>query len=261
MTVYRGILYISVLYAISICGHMEPLLITVATVILSAVLSAEAYKLQCLTKDGAIASFAVGAIIGVFGSLNAFFLLSIFTIAGFFATIRGIDKKKAAGLQEGQRGERSWKNIVGVGLPPVLIVLLNYVYPLDTTLFAIMYISTITVAGADTIASEIGVRDPKVYMITTFKRVEPGVNGWISLTGTAVSTVAALLIAILGWFVIMESLDIMLLIPFVAGVVGNLMDSVFGAVLENPGYISKYTNNCSTALIGAAFGAVAFTLG
>ena len=240
---------------------MEPLLLTVATVILSAVLSAEADKRDCLTKDGAIASFAVGAIIGVFGSLNAFFLLSIFTIAGFFATIRGIDKKKAAGLQEGQRGERSWKNIVGVGLPPVLIVLLNYVYPLDMTLFAIMYISTITVAGADTIASEIGVRDPKVYMITTFKRVEPGVNGGISLTGTAVSTVAALLIAILGWFVIMESLDIMLLIPFVAGVVGNLMDSVFGAVLENPGYISKYTNNCSTALIGAAFGAVAFTLG
>ena len=240
---------------------MEPLLLTVATVILSAVLSAEAYKLQCLTKDGAIASFAVGAIVGVFGSLNAFFLLSIFTIAGFFATIRGIDKKKAAGLQEGQRGERSWKNIVGVGLPPVLIVLLNYVYPLDTTLFAIMYISTITVAGADTIASEIGVRDPKVYMITTCKSVEAGVNGGISLTGTAVSTVAALLIAILGWFVIMESLDIMLLIPFVAGVVGNLMDSVFGAVLENPGYISKYTNNCSTALIGAAFGAVAFTLG
>ena len=236
-------------------------MLTVATVILSAVLSAEAYKLQCLTKDGAIASFAVGAIVGVFGSLNAFFLLSIFTIAGSFATLSGIDKKKAAGLQEGQRGERSWKNIVGVGLPPVLIVLLNYVYPLDTTLFAIMYISTITVAGADTIASEIGVRDPKVYMITTFKRVEPGVNGGISLTGTAVSTVAALLIAILGWFVIMESLDIMLLIPFVAGVVGNLMDSVFGAVLENPGYISKYTNNCSTALIGAAFGAVAFTLG
>ena len=30
--------------------------------------------------------------------------------------------------------------------------------------------------------------------------------------------------------------------------------SVFGAVLENPGYISKYTNNCSTALIGAVVG-------
>ena len=78
--------------------------------------------------------------------------------------------------------------------------------------------------------------------------------------GTAVSTVAALLIAILGWFVITETLDWMLLIPFAMGVLGNLLDSVFGAVLENPGYISKYTNNCSTALIGAVIGVVLYML-
>lgn len=239
---------------------MEPLLLAVATVILSAVLSIEAYKLQCLTKDGAVASFAVGSTAGVFGSLNAFFLLAVFVIAGFFATMRGIDRKKAQGLQEGERGERNWRNILGVGLPPVVVALMDFVYPLDPTLFAVLFISTITVAGADTIASEIGVHDPKVYMITTFKRVEPGVNGGVSVLGTVVSTVVSLLIAALGWFAITGGLDATLLIPFVAGVVGNLMDSVFGAVLENPGYISKYTNNCSTALIGAAFGAVVFTL-
>ena len=235
---------------------MEPIFLTAMTVILSAILSVEAYKLQCLTKSGAVASFAVGAGVGIFGSIGTFFLMTVFTIAGFFATMKDFNKKKEAGVQEGTKGERTWKNILGVGLPPVIVVLINYVYPLDPDLFAILFISTITVAGADTIASEVGVRDPKVYMITTFKRTEPGVNGGISLTGTAVSTMAALLIAILGWFVVMEELSILLIIPFVAGVVGNLLDSVFGAVLENPGYISKYTNNCSTALIGAAFGAV-----
>ena len=117
-----------------------------------------------------------------------------------------------------------------------------------------MFVSTITVAGADTIASEIGVRDDRVYMITTGKRVEPGINGGVSPLGTATSTVASLLIAILGWGVVTESLGWMLLIPFAMGVLGNLLDSVFGAVLENPGYISKYTNNCSTALIGAVVG-------
>ncbi len=56
------------------------------------------------------------------------------------------------------------------------------------------------------------------------------------------------------------SLDWLLLIPCVMGVVGNLLDSVFGAVLENPGHISKYTNNCSTAIIGGLLGLLILAL-
>ncbi len=233
---------------------MEEAYLVAAAVIISAILSLEAYKLGCLTKDGAVASFLVGAFVGVFASINAFFLLTAFTIAGFFATMRDIGRKKDEGLQEGSSGERTWKNVAGVGIPPCLIVAIAALGLIDQTMFTVMFVSTITVAGADTIASEIGVRDKRVYMITTGERVEAGINGGVSLLGTLTSTVASLLIAILGWGVIMESLDWMLLVPFVAGVLGNLLDSVFGAVLENPGYISKYTNNCSTAIIGAVFG-------
>lgn len=233
---------------------MESAFLAAVAVVLSLALSIESYKLQCLTKDGAVASFFVGSFVGVFASMNAFFLLTVFTIAGFFATMRGLSKKMEEGLQEGKKGERTWKNVIGVGIPPCFIVALNSLGLLEPTAFDIMFISTITVAGADTIASEIGVKDKVVYMITTFERVEPGVNGGISRLGTAVSTVASFLIAVLGWFVMTESLDWLLLIPFAMGVLGNLLDSVFGAVLENPGYISKYTNNCSTAIIGAFVG-------
>ena len=239
---------------------MDPYLLKIATVILSAVLSYEAYKLQCLTRDGAAASFAVGACVGIFASVNAFFLLTAFTILGFMATLKDFNKKKAAGVQEGESGERNWKNVMGVGLPPVLAVIVNFIYPIDPTLFAIIFISTITVAGADTIASEVGVSDPKVYMITTFKPTVPGTNGGVSKKGTIVSTFASLGIALVGWFVMTESMDWMVLVPFVAGVVGNLMDSVVGATLENPGHISKYGNNCLTSMIGAAFGAAVFFL-
>ena len=132
---------------------MEFSYLTVAAIVLSAALSIEAYKLQCLTKGGAVASFAVGAFVGVFASINAFFLLTIFTIAGFIATLKDFDKKSEQGLQEGRKGERTWKNVLGVGLPPCIAVALNYAGLLDPTAFAIMFISTITVAGADTIAS------------------------------------------------------------------------------------------------------------
>lgn len=230
---------------------MEQTYLIAAAIIISAALSLEAYKLHCLTRDGAVASFVVGAWVGVLSSINAFFLMTVFTLAGFVATMRDIDRKKAEGLQEGSYGERTWRNVLGVGLPPCITVALHATGLLDETAFAIMFISTIAVAGADTIASEVGVRDRRVYMITTFERVEPGINGGVSVLGTAVSTVAALLISALGWFVLTESLDWLLLIPFVAGVVGNLLDSVFGAVFENKGRMSKYANNCSTAIIGA----------
>lgn len=232
---------------------METLYI-IAAVVISAVMSVEAYKLQLLTRDGAACSFLVGACVGVFSSINAFFLLTVFTIAGFFATMMGIRRKEKAGLQEGNHGERTWKNVAGVGFPPCLAAVLSWLGVLDPTQFAIFFISTITVAGADTIASEIGVRDKRVYLITTFERVEPGVNGGVSRLGTGVSTVAALLIAVLGWAVIQEELDWLLLIPFAMGVLGNLLDSVFGAVFENRGRMSKYANNCSTALIGGIVG-------
>lgn len=233
---------------------MEQIYLQIATLVISAALSLEAYKLRCLTKDGAVASFLVGSIVGVLSSINAFFLLTVFTIAGFVATLKDFDKKVEEGVQEGNSGERTAKNVLGVGIPPCIAVCINALGLLNPEQFAILFISTITVAGADTIASEIGIRDKKVYMITDFRRVEPGTNGGVSVIGTAVSTVAALLIAVLGWGIIMESLSIMLLIPFAMGVLGNLLDSLFGAVLENPGYISKYTNNCSTALIGAFAG-------
>ena len=125
-------------------------------------------------------------------------------------------------------------------------------------MFSIMYISTLAVAGSDTIASEIGVRDPKVYMITSFKRVEPGVNGGVSILGTITSIIAALAISILGWIILQNTINPLLLIPFAMGVLGNFLDSLFGSLFENRGYISKYTNNAVTGFIPALIGALIY---
>ena len=234
---------------------VQDLIVSLALVLISATSSIIAYKTHCLDKNGAIASFVVGSLTGIFSSIGAFALLMVFTIAGFAATMKDLKSKMSKGLQEGKGGERGWKNILGVSLPALLVVFLDYVFHLDPITFSIMYISTLAVAGSDTIASEIGVRDPKVYMITNFKRVTPGVNGGVSILGTVTSTIAALAISILGWAILHGTLEPLLLIPFAMGVLGNLLDSLFGALFENKGYISKYTNNAVTGFLPAVIGA------
>lgn len=232
--------------------------LTILLVVIVAILSWVSYKAHCLDLKGTIASFILGSATGILGSIEAFILLMIFTVSGFAATMKGLKKKMEKGLQEGQKGERGWKNVVGVGAPALIVIIIDMFLDMDPALFSIMYVSTLAVAGADTIASEIGTKDPNVYMITNFKRVEPGVNGGVSVLGTATSTVASLIIATLGWIIMQNTLDALLLIPFAMGVLGNLLDSIFGAVLENPGYISKYTNNASTGFIAAIIGGLIY---
>ncbi len=56
--------------------------------------------------------------------------------------------------------------------------------------------------NADTFASEIGVIDRNVYMITNFKRTVPGVNGGVSLTGEMAALGGSLIVGIAtsSWF-------------------------------------------------------------
>ncbi len=239
---------------------MDPFLLTVIEIVMTVLISAEVYKLHCLSKDGAIASLVVGVVLAVFGTPSAFVLMTLFTVASFFATMKDIDKKIAMGLQEGQFGERRWRNVAAVGFPPCLITVIHFFTGFDDTLYAVAFISSVAVAGADTIASEIGVKDPRAYMITTMKPVEPGTNGGVSVTGTVVSTIAAFAIAFIGWATMTNGLSVLMLIPFAMGVFGNLLDSVFGAVLENKGLISKYTNNWSTELISGILGGGVYLL-
>ncbi|NLU46060.1 MAG: DUF92 domain-containing protein [Euryarchaeota archaeon] len=240
---------------------MEPVSQAAIVLIISLSLSLACWKLGMLTGGGAVATFFTGSAVGLLGSPEWFAILMIFTVTGLVATRIGFSKKAEKGVQEGADGERSSRNILGVGLPPCFVAAIFFLvggrYQMELT---IAFISTLAVAAADTIASEIGVRDERVWLITCFKRVIPGTNGGISAIGTAASLLASLIISALGWLIIFGTLDIWLLIPAAAGFFGNILDSLFGALFEDRGYFSKYTNNCVTAMLGAAFGAILYVL-
>ena len=235
---------------------MDPLVNTVLVILLPLALAIFAYKKNLMTVAATVVSFIQAEIIGFCTDIWWVLAFFMFPVMAFIATKWRLKEKMELGLQEGKKGERSVLNLLGVGTIPVVIAIAFFVRPSD--ILAVAFLAAIAVSTSDTIASETG-------MITTFKEVEPGPNGAVSLYGFGTAFLGTLAFAVLGWVFVfcldpVSTPDVRLLIVVAAGMFGNVMDSVLGAVLENPGYIGKYTNNASTALMGAVFGALLYTI-
>lgn len=242
-------------------GLAESLGVTLA---LCTTLSVLAYWKKVLSADGAFAAFGVGVVIGVWGDVTWLLLLLFFLLSSFLATRYRFALKEAMGVQEGARGERGATNVLANGTAPMAVALLAVLnlpsFPKDVA--GLVFLSALAVAGADTLASEIGVLSPRARLITTFKRVPSGTDGGISLLGEASALAASLFTALFGWLVLFYLAGAAGLttslpsgahiwIPVVVGFVGCQIDSVLGATLESRGILTKRSVN----LVSTSFGA------
>ena len=218
------------------------------------------YYRRIFDLSGSLSALFVGMAIGICGSVLWLLLLLIFLVSSFAATKYRFEWKRAEGFQEGGRGERSWRNIAANGAIPTLIAVASFVseavangdpdanmFPKDVASF--LFVSAIAVAAADTAASEIGIIDPRVYLITTMKRVRRGVDGGISLTGMLIAFVAAAYTSAVA-YVVFAGFDTnllagprTLLIPMLCGFFGCQVDSLIGATWERGGKVGKLGNN------------------
>src|SRR5206468_11945852 len=224
------------------------------SVFLTGVLSALAYRQEVLTWDGSLAAFVVGMVIGIFGDVTWLFLLLFFLLSSFLATRYRFALKEALGVQEGRLGERRSSNVLANGIAAVAVAAFSFlsVGP-RPEVSGLVYVSVLAVAGADTLASEIGVLSPNAYLIPTGKKVPAGTNGAISLLGQACALAAAAYTALFGWLVLgflapfgrspstIPTDSLLILIPAVVGFLGCQIDSVLGATLERRGVIGNRT--------------------
>lgn len=233
-----------------------------------------AYLKGVLTWDGSVAAFAVGFVIGIFGAILWLFLLLIFLLTSFIATRYRFDRKKAIGAQEGIQGERRYSNVLANGLAPSILAVVGFVgFPeIPKPLAGLLFVSAISVAAADTLASEIGVLSSETFLITTLERVKPGVNGGISLLGQGAALAAAAYTALVSWLflaaipsyigepVTFPARPALLLIPIIVGFLGCQIDSFVGATLEERGLISKKANNLLSTSLGALLALALYVL-
>jgi uncharacterized protein (TIGR00297 family) len=87
----------------------------------------------------------------------------------------------------------------------------------------------------------------KTVLLTSWKAVSPGVDGGVSLRGTLAAVVAATLIS--GAAVALKLVPAHFTLAIIyAGVLGSLVDSLIGALLERRGMLSNdIVNLLSTA--------------
>lgn len=238
--------------------------------VLCGVLSYLAYYREVLTWDGAVAAIGVGMVIGIFGDVTWLLLLLFFLLSSFLATRYKFALKEAMGVQEGIKGERRSSNVLANGAAPMAVAVVSFfnLPALPKGVSGILFLSALAVAGADTLASEIGVLSQHARLITNFKKVLAGTDGGVSPLGQLMAIGASFYTAVIGWFALsylagvynltptMPTLTSYIAIPIAMGFLGCQIDSVIGATLERRGLVNKKTNNLISTSSGAVLGYV-----
>jgi uncharacterized protein (TIGR00297 family) len=210
-----------------------------------------------LTLDffGFFIAVVMGLLIFVFGgSVGIWFLLVILLFLIVSALVTRFKKRRKIAMKTYEHS-RNWKNVLANGMVPLII---SFIYFLNeykdfvsAEMLVVAYVASVAAITADKFSSEVGILDNRVYDILTLKRIKPGKSGGVSFLGLAAGALGAFIMGVV-LFSFSKGM-LLLLIVMVAGMVGDVGDSVLG-YFEERGFGNKYTSNFACATIGAAVG-------
>jgi uncharacterized protein (TIGR00297 family) len=209
---------------------------------LSALIAFAAHRRGSLSTSGAAGAVLVGtAIFGFGGWVWGLVLITFFVLSTLLSHYKESDKEALA--EKFDKGhQRDLGQTLANGGMGALLALGYWLHP-HPALWA-AFVGTMAAVNADTWATELGVlsRNPP-KLITTWRVVERGASGGISVPGTLAALVGALAIgaaawglgAVDGWLggagMIVGWMPL-LLAAGLGGVAGALFDSLLGATVQ-----------------------------
>lgn len=248
----------------------EHLVITAITVAVAFSIVLYAYVKRKISTVAFVGTLVLGATILVtlgrdFGYVGLLTLLAFF-LFGNLVTKYKYEKKVLLGVAEGNGGMRDIHNVFGNGLSPLLFAVLYAVSSQSfNSLFLLGFAGAVATACADTFSTEIGQAEGKPRLITTLEKVPVGTSGGVSLPGFGAAVLGSSLISIISLAFVISSTSTHILTAFfivclVAGFLGSVVDSIFGATIEdrNPINLNKHHVNFLATLSG---GSIAILLG
>jgi uncharacterized protein (TIGR00297 family) len=206
-------------------------------------------KAEKLTLPAALTGGAIAVLIFLGAGYTGLSMLAAFFVLGTIATVWK-KKEKQQFKPATDHTKRNSGQVLANGGVAAIIGIMIYFMPAKIELLRIIMAASLASAMADTLSSELGmIYGRRFYNIVTFKKDEKGLDGVISLEGTLIGIVGSVIIAIIyalgfGW-------NNNFLIILVAGTIGNLSDSVLGALLERRHYLDNDDVNFLNTMIAA----------
>ena len=203
-----------------------------------------------LTVVAALTGAAVACAVFAGGGFTGLTMMTVFFILGSAATSWQLKTKQKINAEEKER-RTAWQVLANAGTGGVCGILVPF-FPDHILLFQLMMAAGFASATADTLSSELGiVYGRRFFNIITFKTDTKGLDGVISIEGTLIGVGGAAVIAAV--FFIGHGWSANLLWIIVAGTLGNIADSVLGALLERKGIIGNNMVNFLNTLAAALF--------
>jgi uncharacterized protein (TIGR00297 family) len=199
-----------------------------------------AWLARGVNGSGALAGSAIAFVMAARDVRLFWVLLLVFAVT-LAATRAGKSRKQELKTEEAPRGRSAAQVMANLGFAGLITVAAPETWP-------ILVLAALAEAAADTCSSEVGMAYPgKTVLLTSWKPVEPGVDGGVSLRGTLAAVIAAIMISAAA--VALKLVPVRFALPIIyAGVLGSLVDSLIGALLERRGMLSNdVVNLLSTA--------------
>jgi uncharacterized protein (TIGR00297 family) len=188
------------------------------------------YRERSLSSDGAIAAVVVGVAVYFGFGLKGLFLLGLFFATSSFWSKYKSSAKKEIEEKLAKGATRDWCQVLANGGSAALLSII-YFFQQDM-IWLIGFIVCLASSNSDTWASEIGTLSKrKPVYIRTFKPIEKGTSGAISLLGTAAALFGSMLIASAGAWLFHLGISHFFII-FLFGFLGNVIDTLFGAYYQ-----------------------------
>jgi uncharacterized protein (TIGR00297 family) len=247
----------------------EPFALAHATPVLThGALAALAWTLPCaigawaiggVSISGAIAGALVGVLILACAGWPAWWLLGSTFLVTTIATKLGASRKSAMGIAEPKRGRRGASGIVANTAVAAIAALLIAADPAAPTPRMMLAAALIT-AGSDSVASEIGKAWGRTTrVIWTGRRVPPGTDGAVSMTGTMAGMLSSF--ALSGAAAALALLNARAVASVaLASVVASLLEGILAVTLERRGWLDNDGVNFVATGLGAALAVVACAL-